>query len=302
MISRYTYQGLTWIDVLSPTADELVLISDEFSIPHHLSGELLEPTMRSKTDLYDDFIYVVLHFPQIKADKEDEEIDFLMGKKFFITVRYDESEVINNLLYKLENNSALQNNKIFSHPSTLFVSLMKKYYHKLLIDLDSLARNIAVIERAIFTGKQEKVVKDISFVSRELIDFNRAVCLHKDVLESYYYSGVEFFGQSYAYNASILKAEFGKVYSVLQSHKETLAELQKTNDSLLSTKQNSIMKNLTIVSFVTFPLLLFSGIFGMNTTPDLIFIETPRDFLFVLGAMFLTSITMFLFFKLQKWL
>lgn len=259
MISRYTYQGLTWIDALSPTADELVLLSDEFSIPHHLSGELLEPTMRSKTDLYDNFIYVVLHFPQIENEKEDEEIDFLIGKNFFITVRYEESAVINALLYKLENSATVANNKIFSHPSTLFVSLMKKYYHKLLIDLDTLARNIATIERSIFSGNQEKVVKEISFISRELIDFNRAVCLHKDVLDSYYYSGVEFFGQSYAYNASILKAEFGKVFSVLQSHKETLAELQKTNDSLLSTKQNSIMKNLTIVSFITFPLLLLAA-------------------------------------------
>lgn len=302
MISRYTYQGLTWVDVLSPTPDELTLLSDEYSIPHHLSTELLEPTMRSKTDLYDDFIYVVLHFPQIEDDKEDEEIDFLIGKNFFISVRYQESRVIDNLLYKLENSSTVANNKIFSHPSTLFVSLMKKYYQKLLVDLDTLARNIGAIERLIFAGKQEKVVKDISFISRELIDFNRAICLHKDVLDSYYYSGVEFFGQSYAYNASILKAEFGKVYAVLQSHKETLAELQKTNDSLLSTKQNSIMKNLTIVSFVTFPLLLFSGIFGMNTTPNLIFIETRTDFLFVIGAMVLTSITMFLFFKLQKWL
>jgi magnesium transporter len=179
---------------------------------------------------------------------------------------------------------------------------MKKYYHKLLIDLDTLAHNIAIIERSIFAGKQEKVVKDISFVSRKLIDFNRAVCLHKDVIESYYYSGVEFFGQSYAYNASILKAEFGKVYSVLLSHKETLAELQKTNDSLLSTKQNNIMKNFTIISFVTFPLMLVTGIFGMNTNENIIFIQEMKDFITVIVAMILTSIAMFLFFKLQKWL
>ncbi len=302
MISKHTYNGLTWIDIKSPVQDELLHVSDEYSVPNFITTELLEPSMRSKVDLYDNFIYVVLHFPQVQKELADIEVDFLIGKNFFITVRYNDNEIIENFIAKLEGNTTHSSNKNLTHSGLLFVSLMKKHYQQLLNDLDDLAKKIKDIEYAIFKGNQERMVRAISFISRELIDFNRAVRFHKDVLESFQYVGVEFFGEEFQYHTSLLRSEFNKIHSVLESHRETLSELQRTNDSLLSTKQNSIMKKFTVISFVTAPLVLITGIFGMNVNDNIIFIQKVEDFFLIIGIMAIISLLMVIFFKLRQWL
>ncbi len=98
-----------------------------------------------------------------------------------------------------------------------------------------------------------------------------------------------------------MTSEFNKVNNLLESNRDALSELQRTNDSLLSTKTNDTMRTLTVMTFVLTPLTLIAGIFGMNTG-DFNFIENKTDFLFVLGAMTLAGLIIFLFFKVRKWL
>jgi magnesium transporter len=84
MISRYSAHGLTWIDLESPTKDELDLIGEEFAIPSFVRQEMVESTLRSKVDLYPQFLYLVLHFPVISPGapkNSDQEVDFIIGKE-----------------------------------------------------------------------------------------------------------------------------------------------------------------------------------------------------------------------------
>ena len=80
-----------------------------------------------------------------------------------------------------------------------------------------------------------------------------------------------------------------------------LNELRETNNSLLSTKQNEIMKVLTIVSFIAYPLTILAALFQMNTkyTP---IVGMPNDFWIVTGTMFIVAIIFYLYFKSKKWL
>jgi magnesium transporter len=82
-----------------------------------------------------------------------------------------------------------------------------------------------------------------------------------------------------------------------------LSELQSTNDSLLSTRSNEIMRALTIITFILTPFTITTSIFTMNVGSDrLIFIKDFGDFWFVIGVMGLMALVMFLFFRHRKWL
>ena len=65
MISKYTYKGVTWVDLESPTEEELVHVMEEFSIPVLVGEEMHTRSFQSKIDLYPTFIYLILHFPQM---------------------------------------------------------------------------------------------------------------------------------------------------------------------------------------------------------------------------------------------
>jgi magnesium transporter len=305
MISRYSYHGLTWVDLESPTREEIVHIMEEFNLPSLVGEEMYSSTFRSKVDLYEDFMYLILHFPvpdKLKADKNDQEIDFVIGKDFIITVRYELVDPLHVFSKAFEGHSTFAREKIAKHSGYIFMEMMKEFYKASLSSLEEITVVIKDIEKDIFSGREEVMVKKISHTSRKLLDFKQAVRFHGDILQSYESASKHFFGEAYEYYASVILSEFNKVNSVLESHRDTLSELQRTNDSLLSTKSNEIMRTFTIMTFVMIPLTIITGVFGMNTASELIFIQEIQDFYFVIGAMVLMALVMFLFFKLRRWL
>ena len=301
MISRYNHDGLSWVDLESPSREEIVHISEEFSIPTIVGDEMFTNSLRSKVDLYDNFIYLILHFPDINNNgviEDDLEIDFIIGKNFLITVRYETVVPIAQFSSMFETEGLHTTTK--NHGGILFATMMKQIYKQCLAELDETTDNIRDIEHRIFKGEEEKMVKILSHTRRKLLDFKQATRFHGDILESYDAASTHFFGETYKYYATSITSEFNKVNSMLHSHREVLNELQQTNDSLLSTKSNEIMKTFTILTFVMLPLSVITGVFGMNA--KFVFINDLADFFFIVAAMSLTGLVMFIFFKYRKWL
>lgn len=305
MISRYSAHGLTWVDLESPTPEETVHIVEEFNIPQLVGQEMIENTLRSKVDLYPDCLYLVLHFPIIGhgvSDGIEQEIDFIIGKKFLITVRYESVEAITDFAKLFEANSLGEHPNMATHGGFIFMQMIKEFYKKSLHQLEGMTGILKQIEHRIFSNQKTSIVRDISQASRKLLDFRQAIRFHGEVLGSYESASKRLFGEEYGFYAENITSEYKKVNSILESHRDVLSELQRTNDSLLSSKSNEIMRNFTIMTFVMLPLTLITGVFGMNTVNNLIFIRSLSDFYFIVGVMLVTGTIMFLFFKLRRWL
>ena len=302
MISRYSYRGLTWVDLESPTREEILHIMEEFSLPEQYGDEMFSSTFRSKVDLQDDLVYLILHFPagHGQTGENDQEVDFVIGKQFIVTVHYELIDSLHQFAKTFET-KALRDSKDV-HAGMIFMEMIKGFYRHSLHDLENQTKHIRDIENRIFAGEEESMVRRISQTQRKLLDFKQAIRFHGDILNSYEKASERLFGPEYRYYASIILAEYNKASSVLESNRELLADLQRTNDSLLSTKSNEIMKMFTIMTFVMVPLSLITGIFGMNTSENLLFIKDSGDFFTVLSIMGIMAIVMFLFFKFRKWL
>lgn len=305
MISRYSYRDLTWIDIESPTKEEVMHVMEEFSIPSLVTEEAISSTLHAKVELYDNLIYMILHFPpsRVGSDKNTEqEIDFIIGKDFLITVHYEGIYSIEQFAKAFESRNAFEQEGKIINGGFLFIKMMKQFYQHSLHKLDDLTKVVREIEYYIFNGHEETMVKKISVTGKKLLDFKQALRFHQDILNSYTNASVKLFGEDYRYYAEVITSEFNKVNSLLESNRDALSELQRTNDSLLSTKTNDTIRTLTILTFVLTPLTLIAGIFGMNTSENLTFLQDKSDFFFVIGAMVFTGLVMFLFFKVRKWL
>ena len=71
------------IDIESPKQDEIRKLMEEYLIHPFVAEELLLPTVKPRVELYDDYIYLILHFPlqNILIQKSVmQEIDFIIGK------------------------------------------------------------------------------------------------------------------------------------------------------------------------------------------------------------------------------
>jgi magnesium transporter len=303
MISRNTYKKLTWIDIQSPTKDEVRSLMKEFDIHPVVAQELLSPTMRPRVDLYDNAIYLILHFPMIEhkhGNEKIQEVDFIIGKNFLITTHYDMIDPLHEFSKVFEVNSIIDKGNMGEHAGFLFFYLIKELYRSLSDELDHIDNKLESIESQIFGGNEKAMVKEISKINRDLLNFRQSVRMHKDILSSLEIAGEKFFGNKFTYYLRAITGEYSKIANQMEGHRETMYELRKTNDSLLTTKQNEVMKILTILAFITFPLSLIASIFGMNTISTPI-VGNTGDFWLVIGIMIVGTMLMFAYFKHKKW-
>jgi magnesium transporter len=306
MILKYNYKNLTWIDLESPNHEEVKQIINDWNIHPLVAQELISPSTRSKVELHPNFIYLILHFPTFrnvdgKKVIKQQEIDFIVGKNFLITTRYHAIDPLHKFSKVFEVNSILDKSDMGEHAGYVFFYMIRSLYEHLENELESVSDTIEKIEDKIFNGKEKEMVTRLSNLSREMLGIRRAINSHREILESYESTSKEFFGESYSYHAKAILGEYHKVRVAFDSNFEFLSELRETNNSLLTTKQNEVMKTFTIMAFMTFPLTLITGIFTMHAKILPIFGD-PIDFWVIVGGMVFLAFMFILIFKSKKWL
>ncbi len=302
MITRYAQRNLTWVDLVAPSAQEVRSIMSEFELDPVLAEELTSPSPKSKAERRGQLLYLVLHFPALRAlnSRPEQEIDFIIGKNFLITTRYSNIDPLHSFAKAFEVNSVLHRSGA-EHGGHLFVGMARDLYHSLLIECDRLHERLDGVEDKIFAGREREMVAQISINGRMIHDFRRTLEPHKLMLESLEPHGERIFGAGFSYHTRALLGEYERVRHTLEYLREWLSELRETNNSLLSTKQNDIMKNLTIMAFVTFPLSLMVGLFAIDAHSNPI-LNLEYGFWIILGILLVSSVCFITFFKYKKWL
>ncbi len=304
MISKYTYKKLTWIDLETPTSEEVRSIIEEYRLPDILGEELTMPILRSKVDRYDNNISLVLHFPTLhrskKQERSEQEVDFIIGKNFVITAHEEPVDALNEFSKLFEINSVLEESLSGDHAGYLFFAMIREMYRHTFLELETVSSAIRDIERKLFDGNEHSMVSAISRENRILVDFRQTLRFHREVLASFNRAATDFFGGDFSYYLGALTGEYNKVEQMLDGERETLSDLRNTNDSLLASKTNDVMKKLTIMNFIMLPLGLITWIFAMRS--DIVFIRGTNDFLLVLIGMILIAVVMYIYFKNKKWL
>ena len=306
MIIEHKNKNITWVDLENPTQDEARKVAEKYHIDPFVADELLAPTLRPKVDYHDNYIYLILHFPIAQGKDSDEnprnriqEVDFIIGEKFIITTRYNAVDALLEFSKAFEVQAILNRFKSYDHAGYLFFYMIQHLYRSFMNRLESISDQLTDIEHKIFSGQEKQMVFEISKLNRLLLNYQQATHMHKEILESFQTAGTKLFGKDFGYHLHGILGEYHRVKNEMAGSKDYLDELRNTNDSLLSTKQNEVMKILTVTTFIVLPLSLIAGIFGMNTKSTPI-VGHPQDFLIVLGVMLVITGSLFILFRFKK--
>lgn len=304
MILRHALGKITWVDIESPTAEELEAVLHEFEIDARVGDEMVEPTPYPLFIPFQNYLYLVLHFPTAlpEGGTKNQEIDFIVGKNFIITGRYEVIDPLHNLHKVFEAEELLGLPRGLTAP-VLLERLFRRLYGALGSEVELVARKLDRIERDIFSGKERTTVREISDVGRILLRFDTTLTRHEEPLSAFVeeLSAPHFFGKAFQEHGVHVLAERAHVGNLIGSYRAVASELRNTNDSLLSTSQNEVIKTLTIITFITFPPLLITGIFSMG-----IFYfplaSLSSELWLIVALMAISSFVVYLFFRLKRWL
>ncbi len=305
MISRNEYRGGVWVDLEQPTEEEIQSVVQEYAISKQFEKELVSPTPFPMVAADGGAVLLVLHFPAHGAENGDtvnQEVDFVVGKHFIVTVRY---EVIAPL-YHLK--KLLEAQKLVGEKDTITTDVMLEIlfahlYTSVRDHTDHAVDNVERVEHEMFDGHERETIRAISNINREFLHIEALLANQEEPLSRFLATVAEHvsFGPSFAERSERIRAERAQVARLITTHRAIAAELRRTNSSLLEVRQSEIMKTLTTVNFIFLPLGLITWTFAMRTegTP---LIDSPNAFWIVLGIMFGVALVLTLFFMRKRWL
>ena len=305
MITRHASGKSEWIDLECPTEDEIRSVMREFAIDERIHQEVSAPTPYPLSISFPGYSYLILHFPI--AGSEDgtrsQEVDFIVGKRFLITARYETVESLHSLHKVLEAEELLGIPETGLHTADLLERVMGRLYATISSDIEQAGKKLERVERDIFSGKEEQTVRNISAIGRVLLRFETALNRHKEPLADFLaaLATPAFFGTAFEEPATHIEARRMHAASLVASYRAVAQELRITNDSLLSANQNKVTKTLTVMAFTAVPLTLLASVFGMNAEYMPI-VHHEHGFWIILALMGLTGLTLYTYFKLRKWL
>lgn len=301
MRERRDYKNFSWIHLSDPRPDEVQELVHEFGVHLGIAEELLVPSAKPHAEIYDHHMYLVLHFPALRRAHihQEQEIDFVIGKNVIITAHYEHIDT----LHKFEKTLALDtlHHAKYEHSFDMFIAVLKRLYRSVEHEADAVRDVLENIERDMFLGEEKEMVFALSKIARDILNLRQALEPHEDILQSVRTEIERLAPAGYASRVRNIENLWHRVNRRMVRLHQTMKELRETNNSLLNTKQNEIMKVLTIMAFVTFPLTLLAALFGMNTH-DTPLLGTPQDFWIIVGAMFFFASLMFMYFKKKGWL
>jgi magnesium transporter len=165
--------------------------------------------------------------------------------------------------------------------------------------LRKMGNKLERLEEDIFEGRSGEIVRDISNVKQEIINFRKIVRPQRTALRDlertkrYIPEGLDIYFDD-------INDASERIWDMLENFKEVVEGLESTNESVLSHQVNDVLKALTAISVVVLPLTLVASIWGMN-------VGVPGEgshtaFWVVVGSMVALLAGMLGFFRSRGWL
>jgi len=302
-IETVTHGKVTWTNTEKPTSEGIEVLRRNYSF-HPLDLEdCLSRIERPKVDEYEDYLFIVMHFPVYDPDQrisKPSEVDFFIGAGYLVTVHDGILSPIYQLFDDCQRYEPTRAKHMGRGASRLLYSVIDALVDYCFPILDKADSNIHAIEEEVFTENMRRVVQDISIVRRDIIALRRIIRPQIAIVANLEEKDRPFIREDLDVYFGDIVDHLNKAWDILEDHREVVEGLSETSDSVISYRINDVMRILTIISVVMLPLTLLSGIYGMNIALPLA--EHPLSFLFILGLMILVAGGMLFYFKRQGWL
>jgi magnesium transporter len=297
-------EKLNWIELQKPKKKDIDWLKKKFELHPLVLKDLLPPLDYPKVENFGDYLFLVLFYPFFDKKTQETiplELDIIVGKNYLITNHYQSIVPLKVIFDQCNTSEELRQTFTDEGPAELLYRIINEILSACFPKLSNIKERIDKVEKTIFSGQYKKAVKDIAITERDIIGFQRIMEPQKLVLEKLPQEIEKLFGKKPLPYFHSLSGSYERIKTILKTHQNTLTSLNSTNQSLLSTKINEIIKLLTIFSVIVFPLTLIAGIFGMNTK-YLPIVGKPGDFWIITGIMMAGVIAMICFFKKKKWI
>lgn len=297
-----TKHTTVWVDLSEPRQEELESIVGHIGIGREDIEELLHTNQRPILQDLGEFTAVVFHVPEIEGQEAVVKPSLLFAskeQKDFITIHPGSSSAIE---------------KISSHPQKRLAELFRKGSTALLFavldemvaasfeSIDYFSDEINKLEEQVFKPKlSSQVLKRVFSIKKALINFQRTLSADREVISAIEKAYGEFLDKRLLSNFRLLYSDLTQLIELATTYRDITISVVEVHLSAISNNLNVVMKKLTAWAAIILVPSLIAGIYGMNFA-HLPFARDPAGFWYMIGAMAVSILLLYSYFKYHDWI
>ena len=259
--------GIRWIHIESPRTADRDWLEEHFDF-HPLDYEdVFSRNQRPKLDQYDDYVFIVLHFPLFDKDTGrilTAELDLFLGPDYLITLPNIPLPPLAAMFERYREKAELREEVFSKGSGYLLYKIVDTGVDASFPMLRKTGLKLERLEDDIFEGKSSEIVRDISDTKQEIINFRKIVRPQRAVLRDLERTKQRYLQEELEIYFDDISDAAERIWDTLENYKEVIEGIESTNESVLSHRLNDSFRILTAASVVLLPLTLIASIFGMN--------------------------------------
>ncbi|RLC93718.1 MAG: magnesium transporter [Chloroflexi bacterium] len=304
-VNKITWGGLTWVNIESPTTRETEYLAENYHFHPLDLDDCLSRRQRPKIDEYEDYLFIVLHFPLFSKEMRvtvPSQVSVFIGSDYLVTVHQGVLKPLVKLFKDCQLHEETRQTYMKSSGYLLY-RIVDRLIDYCLPITDKIMENLERVEHDIFDTRGRGTVIELSVLRRDIISYRRVIWPMRAVVATLGQKTQHFTPEDMEVFWGDLVDHVDKIWDVLDECKEIVEGLKDTNDSLYSHRTNEVIRILTVISTVVLPLTLVASIYGMNVPlPGGVDEGNLTSFVVILALMLVVIGAMVAFFRQRRWL
>ncbi len=288
-----------WVYLVSPTQEEIELITATFEIPKDFIEDPLDENESPRMELEDGKRLIIIQTPYFQDDEEAAiqfitlPLGIILTENCIITVSSKDDDVLRNFVKgRVKNFSTAKINRlilqILSRTATVYLNYLKK--------INKISNNI---EDQLEDSMNNERLMDLLDLQKSLVYFATSLRSNESVMEKLSRVGVF---TKYEEDEDLLEdmiIDNKQAIEMTAIHSNILRSTMDAFASMISNNLNKVMKFLTSVTIILMLPTLVSSIYGMNV--PLPFDRSPHAFVILMVASLLLALVGVIIFIKRKW-
>ncbi len=259
---------LTWVNIEQPTRLETDYLAQNYPFHPLDLDDCLSRIQRPKLDVYDDYLFLVFHFPVFNPEAmvtTPSQVSVFIGQDYLITLHKGDLKPLVKLFNQCQTDGEVRQEHFGQGSGFLLYRILDRLVDYCLPILNKIGGNIEEVEDSLFASKGiPKAIEELSILRRDVISFRRIIWPMRAVI-----GGLE--PKIRRFTQMDMEVYFGdmtdhvdRIWDALDEYKEIIEGLSDTHNSLSSYRINDVLRVLTILATIGTVLTVVASFYGMN--------------------------------------
>jgi len=277
-----TIENGAWINLIAPSAEELILISKKTGVPLEFLKAALDDEETSRIDIEEDSLLIIVDIPF--TEMEDNSLTY---DTYPLSIIHTNKQLITVCLKNSKILTDFANNKIKSFytfkKSRFTLQILNRISTYYLLYLRQIDKKSLMIEKRLHKSMKNRELIQLHSLEKSLVYFSTSLKANEITLEKMLKLELM---QKYEEDKDVLEdviIENKQAIEMTEIYSNILASTMDFFASVISNNLNIVMKVLASVTILMAIPTIIGGIFGMNIALPLS-ADNPHAFSIVMGV------------------